>query len=158
MILCDKCKTKEAVIHRIVITNGKKHAQHFCSECASQSGVMVFKLPTFAELADDANSTNAAFAKKCVCGHTFGQFKRTGVLGCAECYKTFESELAPVISSAQLGRSQHQNRSLKNDTHDDIASLQKKLDEAVAAEEHEEAAVLRDRIRALSRDTQEEKQ
>lgn len=156
MILCDKCKLKEAVIHRIVITNGKKHAQHFCKDCAAQSGVIMFKLPSFAELAGAENVADSPM-KKCVCSHTFRDFRKTGVLGCSECYKTFENELMPVISSAQLGRTQHQNRNSSLDGSGDYAEnvdgLQKLLDEAVAAENYEEAAVLRDKIRALKAET-----
>lgn len=157
MILCDKCKLKEAVIHRIVITNGKKHAQHFCQECAAQSGLVMFQLPSFVELAGAENASDSS-TKKCTCSHTFRDFKKTGVLGCSECYKTFENELMPIISNAQLGRTQHQNRSTSDSVtdSDNIEALQQRLDEAVACENYEEAAILRDKIRALKSDIQEE--
>ncbi|MBQ2662498.1 MAG: UvrB/UvrC motif-containing protein [Clostridia bacterium] len=158
MILCDKCKAKEAVMHRIIITNGKKHAQHFCLECAAQAGIMMFKLPSFAELAaSEQMSDNSSL--KCVCGHTFSDFKKTGMLGCTECYNTFSEKLLPIISSAQLGRTQQKNRSFTSSVpneSEDVVSLQKLLDEAVATENYEEAVILRDKIRALSRDKQEE--
>ena len=32
------------------------------------------------------------------CGTTYEDFKRTGLLGCANCYKAFENELAPMLA------------------------------------------------------------
>ena len=33
-MLCDKCGANEAVVHRIMVINGKKTEQHLCGECA----------------------------------------------------------------------------------------------------------------------------
>ena len=35
------------------------------------------------------------------CGRTYGEFCETLQLGCPQCYKTFEKELVPLISSIQ---------------------------------------------------------
>ena len=35
------------------------------------------------------------------CGYTFSQFKRTGLLGCPDCYQEFYKELLPTLRKIQ---------------------------------------------------------
>lgn len=146
-MLCDHCQKHEAIIHRIVIINGEKREQHLCAECAQRAGTIVFKLPTFAQLT--TKDTPKDEGKTCVCGITFSDFCETGMLGCAQCYQTFESELAPIVTRAQSGRTQQKNRNMPLSVDVEIAELQSELDAAVKREEYEQAAILRDRIREL---------
>jgi protein arginine kinase activator len=37
-----------------------------------------------------------------VCGTTLSSFKKTGKLGCAQCYKTFEPSLLPVLKGIHM--------------------------------------------------------
>jgi len=37
------------------------------------------------------------------CGKDFGDVRRTGKLGCSECYQTFADQLAPVIEDIHGG-------------------------------------------------------
>lgn len=40
------------------------------------------------------------------CGRTLGEFKKTGLLGCADCYKAFRDDLVPIVQFTQ-GRLHH---------------------------------------------------
>ena len=37
-MLCEKCKQREATVHRQAIVNGVSHSEHLCSECAAKEG------------------------------------------------------------------------------------------------------------------------
>src|SRR5699024_7638257 len=88
------------------------------------------------------------------CGMTFSQFRQHSLLGCPACYKAFESELSPLIERAHEGGTHHvgkvphragagEQRQMR------LSRMRKRLDEAVAAEDYELAARLRDDIRGL---------
>ena len=88
------------------------------------------------------------------CGETYAQFQKSGMLGCAQCYQAFRKELMPLISRVQ-GRAQHAGR--RPAVNEEAQALQSRREElrirmeaAVAEENFEEAAVLRDQLRALS--------
>jgi protein arginine kinase activator len=91
-------------------------------------------------------------AKMCPgCGLNFSQFRQTGRLGCAECYQVFETELGGLVERAQNGGSHHTGKSPKRagtsiDRQLLIQRLVRELDHAVAAEQYERAAELRDRL------------
>lgn len=40
------------------------------------------------------------------CGRTLKEFKKTGLLGCADCYKAFREDLVPIVKFTQ-GRLRH---------------------------------------------------
>ena len=88
------------------------------------------------------------------CGETYAEFQKTGMLGCAECYQAFRKELAPVITRVQ-GRTQHAGRrppvseeeQARQTRMEELRSL---MEAAVAEENFEEAARLRDELRAMT--------
>ena len=72
------------------------------------------------------------------------------------CYETFENELRPTLRSihgtqTHTGRAPH-GISGKNEKKRKLESLRTSLENAIAHEEFEEAARLRDEIRELERD------
>ncbi len=151
-MLCDACKQNEAVVHRIMIINGVKHEQHLCTQCAQKATTISFKLPSLADL------TNVSFKAQqpnltCVCGMTLKDFKEDGLMGCPECYKTFCDALTPIIKRAQGGRTQHvgeQPHCPDDVPANNLKALRGELAAAIKNEDYEQAAVLRDRIKALA--------
>ena len=107
-------------------------------------------------------------AKRCACGTTYGEIRQRGRVGCMECYRTFERELESTIRSmhgatAHTGRTPNpQTKANPSETtktpyaepqnpktitkSEQIDELQDQLKQAIAAEEYEQAAILRDRI------------
>jgi protein arginine kinase activator len=84
------------------------------------------------------------------CGFTQADFKKAGRLGCPECYKTFSEALEGLLKTMHKG-TRHVGKvpeTLRQtrDLSDRLKVLQKRLAKAVADEDFEEAAILRDEI------------
>ncbi len=89
------------------------------------------------------------------CGATWRDFQESGQLGCARCYTVFRSRLLPLLESfhrhaAHMGRSPH-SRSGGGSNLVEISRLRVVLEKAIAAEEFEEAARLRDQLHLMER-------
>jgi protein arginine kinase activator len=102
-----------------------------------------------------SKSSPKATVKACPgCGLSYAQFRQTGRLGCSQCYPAFESELSPLIERAQSGAGHHCGKAPRRagvslDRELLIQRLARELDQAVAAEQYERAAQLRDRLNSL---------
>lgn len=131
-----------------------------CEECAKQKGV---NDPTSFALADMLLGLGAASemagattkgADACpACGFTHADFKKSGRLGCPTCYDHFAEGLETILRGMHKGvrhvgkiplRCKDSDRSGK------LKALQQKLNKAIADENFERAAELRDEIKALS--------
>jgi len=165
---CDRCDS-EAVVHEIVVVNGEKVEKHLCTACAQEDGLAPVKGSTLtAPLAKLVMSSSiiakppAPAADACsACGATWAEFRKSGLLGCAECYDIFEEKLIPLIERAHEGASEHSGKAPKRsaeliDRRRLVASLRKQLLEAVDAEHYERAAELRDRLRTVEHSGTEE--
>ena len=157
----------EATVHEVVIRNGKKVERHQCEECARSSGMVQnvgpstahellakFILPhaqAQAEAREGAVQPGAACPG---CGMTLGRFRQHGLLGCPECYATFEDSLIKLIQRAHEGADTHVGKAPRRAGGDAgqqnrIAALRRQLKEAVGAEEYERAARIRDELRTI---------
>jgi len=93
-------------------------------------------------------------AVKCpVCGFTQADFKKTGRLGCSNCYTVFADGIAPMLKNMHKGTA-HTGKTpaafQKIREHGEkIKTLQENLTKAIEAEEFELAANLRDQIRQM---------
>jgi protein arginine kinase activator len=89
------------------------------------------------------------------CGLTYVQFRQTGRLGCSQCYEAFSQRLIPLIKRIQ-GSTEHTGKIPLRRGHGaqrqrQLETLRVNLNRAVAREEFEEAARLRDQIRELEK-------
>jgi protein arginine kinase activator len=104
--------------------------------------------------AKEIEETGGGEELKCpVCGFTQADFKKAGRLGCAECYVTFAEPLEALLKSMHKG-TRHvgkvpQGLQKARDLTDKLRTLQKKLEKAVALENFEDAASLRDEIKSV---------
>ena len=90
------------------------------------------------------------------CGMTYERFKSGGKLGCADCYETFSNELEILLKNVQ-GSIRHEGKFPKRSGVElrqkrEADELRVRLKKAVDEENFEEAAGLRDRIRAMQGD------
>ena len=76
-----------------------------------------------------------------VCGFGIEDYRRTGHLGCPDCYTVFARELNP--DAEQEAEPADEAPAVTR------ARLQKEMQQAVAREDYERAALLRDQINAL---------
>ncbi|MHC4414512.1 MAG: UvrB/UvrC motif-containing protein [Planctomycetota bacterium] len=156
---CDLCD-KPAVVHEVTLKNGVKEEVHLCEEHAQEAGVAMPSHQPINQLltqfvAAQAGQARAAARKTCRnCGMTFARFRQSGTLGCPHCYQAFEAQLAPLIERAQNGGTHHRGKTPRRagasiDRQLQVQQLVKELDQAVASEQYERAAQLRDRLRGL---------
>jgi len=159
---CDLCKKNQAQLHLTRIVKGKPYAIHMCSQCAREKGVSnpASGIPieqivgASEEAAPISVEEEAGTVVACSgCGMTYQTFREEGKLGCGQCYASFEELLLPLLDRIQRD-TRHAGKvpkrsasSVKMDS--DIQSLRDDLSQAVAREDFEEAARLRDRIRRL---------
>ena len=157
-IKCDSCG-QPATIHLTEIVDGKKIEKHLCEDCASAEGITVKANVSIMQLLEDfilQTASGQEFSElKCdVCGMTFAEFRQHGQLGCPNDYEAFSEPLAVLLERTHEGASQHIGKvphraadSQKRQT--SILRLRAQLSEAVAAENYERAAALRDKIKEL---------
>jgi protein arginine kinase activator len=87
------------------------------------------------------------------CGYSLVQFRMTGRLGCPDCYHSFSATILPLLSRFH-GRIVHLGKAPRSGVagHDSLAEMTRTrvaLEKAVAAEDFEEAARLRDLLKEL---------
>jgi protein arginine kinase activator len=157
-MLCMMCKQNDAKVHLTQIVGDKMQKVDLCEECAKTKGVndpagfsladMLLGLGASQELAPSAEGESL----KCPnCGFTQADFKKAGRLGCSQCYETFAEGLEGLLKSMHRG-TRHAGKVPRvlrqaRDLTDKLRQLQKKLEKAVATEDFEEAASLRDEIK-----------
>ncbi len=134
---------------------------NLCDACSKEKGVQD---PTGFALADLLLGIGAAEeieksgpTKKCpVCGFTQADFKKTGRLGCSTCYLTFAEGLGALLKAMHKGTEhvgkvpEHAQRAAQ--LNDRMRNLNENLKKAVADENYETAASLRDQIKQLEND------
>lgn len=152
---CDICGEREATMRVRQVGKSGSADLEICAECASVRGFAeAGKIP--ASVADVLADIKRSVAEgddaiTCPgCGMTFAEFKRKGRLGCARCYPAFDEKLRPLVRRLQ-GAVQHVGRTAKagrRRARDQMAlvRLRVELESAIAAEDYEQAARLRDEL------------
>lgn len=158
---CDRCDN-EATVTDITRRHGQVFERHLCEKCAVELGVVAagVGVPSTALAPKPASPTCPQ------CGLSLNDFRQGGLLGCAACYKTFESTLAPMIERAHEGATHHVGKTPRGmlqragpareavlggtqEHVERLKLLRRQLDDAVRAEQYERAAALRDELRRL---------
>ena len=153
---CDRCES-EATVHEVTIRDGRKEERHLCEGCAKAEGLASVQHSPLEQLVTkfalaQSGSREATRTGACPdCGLTFAEFRRDGLLGCGACYKAFESLLGALIERAHEGATHHVGKTPRRaggivDRQERIRFLRKQLSDAIAAEEYERAAKLRDEL------------
>lgn len=158
-MICEKCKKNSATIFYQQIVNGEKREYHLCEECAAkmQSGVSfdtLFKgfLDSFIGMGNEGYTKHSSFSCPS-CKLSFEEFRQTGKVGCADCYRAFKDQLDSVLKNIQ-GSARHSGKLPKKAgaeiyTKRELENLKSRLKKAVENEEYEDAAKIRDKIREI---------
>jgi protein arginine kinase activator len=160
---CCICKEKPATVHLTQIVGDKMQKLDMCEDCAKAKGI---NDPTSFAMADLMLGLGAAqeveqavgTELKCPrCGFSQADFKKSGRLGCPECYKTFAEGLSGLLKTMHKG-TRHIGKAPEalrksRESADRMKTLQKKLTKAIETEDFEQAAQLRDQIKALTGET-----
>ena len=160
--------------------NGEKTEVHICEHCAQEksemfmfSGNAGFSINNLlAGLLNIEPTINEAKANTFVnneviqcekCKMTFQQFAKVGRFGCSNCYRTFNEQLNPILKRLHSGNTAHIGKIPKRaggqiHIRKEIDELKLKLKEQIANEEFEQAALIRDEIRALEKKVSEHRE
>lgn len=162
---CDRCD-RQATVHLIEIQAGQKLEKHLCEQHATEEGVAVKVQNTPIQLLEKFVLKNAAAPTVTAqtmtcgsCGLTYDQFRKTGLLGCPECYTAFEAALMPLLERAHEGAERHLGKvpihaGVNEARQQRLMQLRRELEEAVAAEQYERAARLRDQVNQFEAERQ----
>ncbi len=147
------------------VVDGSLTTWYLCEECASERGVtgsltslagpLVNILMGLLESGGGAEPADPG--PTCPrCGLTYEAFRRAGRLGCGTCYEAFASQLKPLLRRVH-GSTDHTGGVPSTDEggqfrRREISKLKRELTRAVAAEDYERAAELRDTVRARERE------
>ena len=173
-MICDICGKKKATVHLTEIVDEQMSEMHLCEECARQKSSQMeqqFGLADLlAGLSDPSKAVTTKESEKNVikcsrCGLPYEDFRKFGRLGCGECYSSFKEHLAGLLrkihgSNKYLGKTpasvrpheSHEGQEAEENPlallgSEDVSDLKQQLKSAIAAEDFEKAAQIRDKIR-----------
>lgn len=166
-MMCEECGVNPAVFHFVTIRNEERTERNLCPACMAKykkqlPGIDIKNLAGILNHLIDGRrnpgseevdpETEAITCEQC--GMSYGEFRKCGMVGCANCYKAFREPMTALLQRIH-GNTQHAGR-IPGGVHSgtsirmNIDRLKQQLTKAVAAEEYEQAAKLRDAIRALT--------
>lgn len=148
----------EATVHLTEIVDGQMKKIDLCEECAKEKGVTDPQGFALADLllglgASSEMEQSSADLECPTCGFAHADFKKSGRLGCSDCYATFGDPLEAMLKQMHKG-TQHVGKVPKAlraamDVNRQRERLGTQLTKAVEAENYEEAAQIRDQIKEL---------
>lgn len=160
-MLCEKCCQRQAAVHVKQIINGQKTEMYLCQECVEQYEKPLSFEQFFQGLLDVFGAPPASVSQRpnisagtCpVCGLSYEDFRKTGRLGCANCYQVFRREIDAILKNIQ-GSNRHEGKLPQKSgalllNKRKVDKLKASLSKSIENEEYEEAAKLRDQIRKL---------
>jgi len=159
-MLCEKCNKHTATVLMQQFVNGVKKEMHLCQECSfklempiSFENIFQGFLTSLQSMTANRPAKSPPTAPCARCGMTYEQFKSKGKLGCEACYQAFAKEVEALFKNVQ-GSTRHHGKFPRRmgvdlRTRREADNLRKQLKEAVEAENYEDAARLRDTLRAL---------
>lgn len=145
------------------IVDGEMEEYYLCGHCARELGYenaldsLGLNLGSFLGNFLGASSsypTGLAGVERCErCGSSFSDIVSSGRVGCAHCYEKFYEKLMPSIQNIH-GKTKHAGKishacGNKAQKARELASLKAKMKTAIQTQNFEQAAQLRDQIKAL---------
>lgn len=163
---CEECGTNEACYTISVMMGGQVTQKHLCADCMARMNMsiatgnvkhLLSAILTAITGGGEAPQEAEEPREDVVCERcqtTLSQFTKSGRLGCPACYRAFREQLTPMLQQIH-GRVEHAGRKPldteeANRSRSRHEELQRQLEEAVAQEDYEAAATLRDLLRTLS--------
>lgn len=165
-MLCDDCKERPASVHITKINNNQKSEKHLCDKCAQKSGEVNYSGHNDFSVQDFlkgmftqgfTNMPNYRTEAPCPgCGMTYGDFSRGGKIGCSDCYSSYGERLEPLLRRIH-GASSHTGKVPKRTggklaLRQRLRLLRENLERHVIREEYEQAAKVRDEVKAIEKE------
>ncbi len=171
---CDICGKKKATVHLTEIVDQQMTEMHLCEECARQKSAQMEQQFGLADLLAGLSDLSKSGSKDpkesdltCPqCGLLYEDFRKFGRLGCGTCFEAFKDNLSGLLkkihgSSKHLGKvpiplipGGGQVAAMPKIllASQNIEDLRRKLQHAIAEEDFETAALLRDQIKHLEQE------
>lgn len=161
---CDVCHEREAVVHLTQVTGEQTTQVHLCEKCAAEKGIepatALVKSPLggfLAQLSFPGELEGAGAALRCPrCGAGLADFREVGRLGCGECWEVFAGPLTDLVRRLH-GATRHQGEryvapgaEAPQEPGLAVERLREELRDAVAEEDFERAARIRDRLKGTA--------
>ena len=152
-MLCERCGKNPATVSYMEEINGNKVGYNLCEKCYSEFFGSFNSSVDNDILAGLIGQSPRKRIRSCpVCGASYSDFERTGLLGCAACYDVFKEELMPYIERIQ-GKVVHVGKKGQN-LHEQeltrsLSKLQEELERAVRERRYPDAERINTRIRAV---------
>lgn len=153
-IECISCKKETTIIYKEII-NGKISSHKMCSSCP----ILKEKIVQTPQNEKESPLTNQEQLLCETCHTTLESFKTEGKVGCCKCYEVFEEAITEELANNHLKLMQIKSSSfhigkepINTTTYDpsnQLESLQASLNDALALENYEKAAKIRDAIKTL---------
>jgi protein arginine kinase activator len=164
---CQACHLHPAVVHLTQVAGDQSVTIHLCGRCAAERGInqgatsvdtplaaFLAGIPVISPGPDLPQSIPSCPS----CDATLADFRASLRLGCADCWTTFERPLRDLLRRMH-GATVHTGR-VPEDPGDEEGlrvrrlaqqriRLRQALQDAIAAEEFERAAEIRDQLRAM---------
>ena len=159
-MICQNCQKRPATTHIKHTLNGDITEMYVCSECASKQGLGmlgntainvgnlfggIFSAPILRDSDEHERCT--------ACKTAFREIVQSGTVGCPECYIQFYDRLQPSIQRIH-GKTTHVGKiatsgSVQIRQKQELSKLREELTKALAKQEYERCAQLRDQIKEL---------
>lgn len=157
-MMCDLCGARNAVIVVQQVSNKGKQELHLCLKCAKEQGIFTGggKLElSLSGLFESLQSAKQPDRLCPVCGRGLADIKKTNRVGCPECYGIFSAEIKDILKKQDITGpytgSMPERLANFRSVLTDRMMLRTKLEESIASENYEKAALYRDRLKALER-------
>ena len=153
---CQRCQN-EAAVHLTERHKGQTRELHLCQSCARKAGLSFpdtapnLALDAVVDSLIEANVgelvSELAETSCADCGIKFMEFRASGRLGCPHDYRVFSGGLVPLLQRYH-GATRHVGKvARRREGAGTRLRLRTQLREAIAREDYEEAARLRDLLR-----------
>ena len=165
-MLCEECGKNEATVHfQALSPDGSSETRNLCMDCMNKikshmgantvdiTGFLGALLSRLGAVKQEKESGDRFEGVCPACGTTYQEAKKTGLMGCSECYKTFREPLIEMLvkrngSALYVGCAPGTGDVLNGVIYR-LKKLRGEMMDAVEKEDFETAARLRDEIRKL---------
>jgi len=155
-MMCERCQD-EAVVHLAELVDGRRRERHLCAGCARDAGLILPDEPPDLGIDEALQSLIKKHVGELVgelaesfcpdCRLRYVDFRTGGRLGCPHDYQVFGAGLTPMLLRFH-GATRHVGKRARSRPGASLRlRLRSQLRQAVAREDYEEAARLRDQIR-----------
>jgi protein arginine kinase activator len=171
-MLCQRCQERQASVQVIKMMGNEKTSIFLCESCAKEKGDLMNQLTTqpfdFHNLLSGLLNMESPpsgltpahpMPLRCEsCNMSYTQFTQYGRFGCPNCYENFANRLEPLLRRIQ-NNTQHTGKVPRKSGEKirrqrELERLRKEMQQVIQQEQFEQAAAIRDQIRALEQNSE----